>query len=558
MGLRVWHDYGIVHIKIEEIDSNGDVVSVIDPSTVMYLPIQATSSNPPSSGKINGQPANYYENWFNDINFLGSYYIIVKQSNYMARPWYDAALLRLRHFFPLTISLAVIGDGSRVKVTDIESGQYFICNQDSMAFYNKDGASMASLTTSNGGPSFKFADSNFYNGAFCIKGYRMEGSICTITQLNAVGVRDSNPNNWPIYDTRPNVAGVRNWFNNVGTYKPLPSDTDPYKPGGTSGPGGGGGHFTNNSVDVDVPSLPSLSAVDTSFISLFCPSVSELRSLANYMWSNLFDVDTFKKIFADPMDAILGLSIVPVHIPRAGSGAVTIGNISTGVSMGRASQQYVEVDCGTINVDEFWGAYLDYDPFTKAEIYLPYIGTHAIAVDDIMNKAVKVVYHVDILSGACCAYVKCGGSVLYSFVGQCSCSIPVTGNDWTNVINGALSIAASIGTMVATGGANAPMAASSIASSAVNSLKPTVERSGSLGGMGGMMGIQRPYLILTRPNQALPLMQNRFTGYPSFITANLYELSGYTEVENIHLEDIPATEEELEEILQLLKNGVMF
>lgn len=334
--------------------------------------------------------------------------------------------------------------------------------------------------------------------------------------------------------------------------------TDPYeKGGGESGPGGGTGNFDGAGDDIDIPGLPTLSAVDTGFITLFNPSAGELRNLANYMWGDLFDLDTFKKLFADPMDCILGLSIVPVAVPNGGSKAVSVGNISTGVSMTLAGSQYVEVDCGTLNVNEYWGAYLDYDPFTKAEIYLPYIGTHPLAVDDIMNKSVHVVYHIDILSGACCAYVKCGGSVLYSFVGQCSCSIPITGKDWTNVVNGALSIAASIGTMVATGGASAPLAASAIASTAVNSMKPNVEKSGSMGGMGGMLGVQTPYLILTRPRQAVPAEQNRFTGYPSFITRKLSDISGYTEIESIHLDGIPATEQELSELEILLKGGVI-
>lgn len=357
-----------------------------------------------------------------------------------------------------------------------------------------------------------------------------------------------------------NGAGVAHFANDIsGIMKEdfIPSGPDPYDPGGESGTGGGTGDFDGTGDDIDIPSLPTLSATDTGFITLFNPSTGQLRALANYMWSTGFDLDTFKKLFADPMDCILGLSIVPVAVPNGGSKAVSVGNISTGVTMTLAGSQYVEVDCGTLNVNEFWGAYLDYDPFTKAEIYLPYIGTHPIAVDDIMNKPVHVVYHIDILSGACCAFVKCGGSVLYTFVGQCSCSIPITGNDWTNVVNGALSIAAAIGTMVATGGASAPMAATAIASTAVNSMKPSVEKSGSLGGMGGMLGVQVPYLILTRPRQALPKNQNRFSGYPSFITRGLSSLSGFTEIDSIHLENIPATEQELSEIETLLKGGVI-
>lgn len=347
---------------------------------------------------------------------------------------------------------------------------------------------------------------------------------------------------------------VTEYFSDV---KPFIPSNDPYSKGGESETGGGTGNFDGTSEDIGIPGLPSLSAVDTGFITLFNPSAGELKNLASYLWGDMFDISTWKKIFADPMDAILGLSIVPVNVPSAGSANVAIGNISTGISMTKASSQYVSVDCGTINVNEYWGAYLDYSPYTKAEIYLPFIGTHPVTIDDIMGKPVHVLYHIDVLSGACCAYVQCGGTVLYSFVGQCSCSIPITANDWTNVINGALSIAGSIGTMVATGGASAPMAITNIASTAVNSLKPDVEKSGSMGGMGGMLGVQKPYIILTRPRQALPERQNTFTGYPSFITKTLSDCSGYTEVESIHLENVPATQNEIDEITELLKSGVI-
>lgn len=333
---------------------------------------------------------------------------------------------------------------------------------------------------------------------------------------------------------------------------------DPYGEGGTSGTGGGTGTFSGTGDAIAIPSLPTLSAVDAGFITLFNPSIAQLGTLASYMWSGLFDIDGWRKIFADPMNAILGLSIVPVNVPSGGAKEVKVGNISTGVMMTVAGSQYVSVDCGTIDVKEYWGAYLDYDPYTKAEIYLPYIGTHALAVDDIMGKSVHVVYHVDVLSGACCAYVQCGGTVLYTFIGQCSSSIPITGDNWTNVINGAISIAGSIGSMVATGGASAPMEIGNIASTAINTMKPSVEKSGAMGGTGGMMGVQTPYLILTRPRQALPARQNTFTGYPSFITEKLSTLSGYTEVFKIHLENVPATEQELSEIETLLKSGVIF
>lgn len=387
-------------------------------------------------------------------------------------------------------------------------------------------------------------DSDVYDGGYYWNfGSCTEGEM-TISQLNTL---------------RTALAGANSNEFNPNT-KP-----DPYGTGGTSSVGGGGGTFGGGNTifggtsdSIDIPPLPTASASEAGFITLFNPTLGQLNNLASYMWSDLFSLDTFKKIFADPMDCILGLSIVPVKPASAGTSTVKIGNISTDVSMNKTSSQYVTVDCGTIDVKEYWGGYLDYAPYTQCEIYLPYVGTKQISVDDVMNKAVHVVYHVDILSGACNAYVKCGDSVLYTFVGQCSSSIPISGNDWTNVLNGAISVAGKIGLAMATGGATALMSGLGAASSIISSSKPTVERSGAMSSTGGLLGIQKPYLILTRPKQALPENQNKYTGYPSFITMALSDCTGYTEIDSIHLENMSCTDEEAQEIESLLKSGVIF
>lgn len=365
-----------------------------------------------------------------------------------------------------------------------------------------------------------------------------------------------NNNRW--FGANTNVQLPSYFIEIFSGSKPFKPTTDPYAHGDITDKDGGNGDFDNTSDPIDIPPLPAVSAVDTGFMTLFTPSLQNMRDLAAYMWANpLFDVNAYKKILANPMDAILGLSLVPVTIPANTAKQVTVGNIPTGISMPVADNQFIEVDCGSINVNEHWGAYLDYAPYTKCELYLPYCGIHPIDTDDIMATTVKVVYHVDILTGACCAYVKCRDSVLYTFTGQLATTIPITGNDWTSMINGIINATTAIGSMAATGGLTAPMAVSEVASTVINTAKPTMERSGSLSGTGGMMATQYPYLILTRPRQALPELQNKFSGYPSFISSYLSDLSGYTEVYSVHLEGISATGVELSEIEQILKGGVI-
>lgn len=387
------------------------------------------------------------------------------------------------------------------------------------------------------------------------------GYTCAIANPlpNSLGMATVMPNSWtPYLNISPTVQVPASIVPFLSNSKPFIPTNDPYAPGETADKAGGNGDFDNTSDPIDIPPLPAVSAVDTGFMTLFTPSLQNMRDLAAYMWANpLFDVNAYKKILANPMDAILGLSLVPVTIPANTAKQVTVGNIPTGISMPVADNQFIEVDCGSINVNEHWGAYLDYAPYTKCELYLPYCGIHPIDTDDIMATTVKVVYHVDILTGACCAYVKCGDSVLYTFTGQLATTIPITGNDWTSMINGIINATTAIGSMAATGGLTAPMAVSEVASTVINTAKPTMERSGSLSGTGGMMATQYPYLILTRPRQALPELQNRFSGYPSFISSYLADLSGYTEVYSVHLEGISATGVELSEIEQILKGGVI-
>lgn len=501
---------------------------------------------------------NFWAGTVDDLIFFGGDMPIVGAEAQMVN------LEKLRGYFPAVrgrlVDSQYVTSNYVLKLVN-KAGDYAIASllgggqAANYTLYNSNGTQKTSRMFPLSGNANSASNNNVSWCGFVVSGFGDDGKFTTDAVYYAFR---SNQNRY--WDRSTLVIDDLDLFvdflNNVEIYD-TPS-TDPYEDGGSSGAGGGSGNFDGTGDDVGVPSLPTLSAVETGFITLYNPSLSQLRTLASYMWGSNFDLDMFKKLFADPMDAIIGLSIVPVAVPNGGNQTLTIGNISTGITLTKAGTQYVEVDCGSLNVNEYWGAYLDYDPYTKAEIYLPYIGTHPIAVDDIMGKTVQVVYHVDILSGACTAFVKCGGSVLYTFIGQCSSSIPITGADWTNVINGVLSIAGAVGTMVATGGMAAPMAVSTIASTAVNGMKPSVEKSGSMSGTGGMMSIQTPYLILTRPRQALPHKQNEYTGYPSFITENLIELTGYTEIESIHLDGVPGTDVELAEIETLLKGGVIF
>lgn len=394
--------------------------------------------------------------------------------------------------------------------------------------------------------------SSTQGAVFSFTSVNPDAIIPTITDVNGIGA--SNYHDVPI--GAGSISPIIIDFIDNELYPLSPDDSDPYNP--NNEPAGGGGE-EQNTDDMADETLPTISVADTGFVTLYKPSISQMNSLASYMWGT-FDVDAFKKVFANPMDVILGLSILPGIVPAGGSSSVMVGNINTGISMTKVANQYVKFDCGSVTIKRRWGAFLDYSPYTKAFIYLPFIGVEPIDVDEIMNKTVSVTYNIDVLSGGCCAFIKVDGTTLYSYIGQCACSVPVTGKDWSTMINGVLGAVSGItGTIGSLASGNVAGAVSGIASVAQNvaGAKPTYQRSGSMGGMGGMMGIKTPYIIIERPVQAVPGYQNQIIGYPSFITRLIGDFKGYTEIEQCHLENIPCTGEELIEIENILKSGVI-
>ena len=346
-------------------------------------------------------------------------------------------------------------------------------------------------------------------------------------------------------------------------------NTDPYIIDDPADFGGGtGSHEDPDEIEkATIPPLPTLSAVDTGLVTLYTATEGQLQALGGYLWANAFDLETnFVKLFSNPMDCLIGLSIVPVTPTVAGAQNVRFGNITTSIALQKLSSQYVEVDCGTINCKEYIGSFLDYSPYVNISIYLPYVGYRELSPDDVMNDTIHVVYHIDVLSGGCCAMIETGKKgLLYSFNGSCIANVPITAINYSGAIQNAVSAVGAGLTMaagIATGAAPlTAMGATSMlgnaANTAVNS-KPTIQRSGSMGGAAGLMSYQKPLLIITRPRQSVPANLNKFVGLTTNVTMNLGTVKGFTIVDRVHLSGIPAMQEEKEELARLLREGVIF
>lgn len=392
---------------------------------------------------------------------------------------------------------------------------------------------------------------------------------------NGTSLMYDHPGTYPVgfysWDNLDQLEAILNAIKPLDGIKIYGEPTNPDEPSqddNTSEPGGGGGTggkqtpgkgggYDPKSDPMDFPALPTHGSIDSGAVKTFSVSNAILTSLFQKLWdASILDVATWQKLTNAPLDSLVSLQCVPVKPTVLQTGDhIWLGSFDSGIDAPLVTKQYYQVDCGTCKIDEFFGSALDYTN-TRVEIYLPFIGIRELETSDVMNMTLAVKYNYDILTGDMVANIKCGKSVLYKFVGSSKCTIPVSAVTNTMLEQFMRSIPQALGSM----GGGPTGAGAGLVGMAVNTVlaKRIVARSGDLSGGAGILDEFTPYIILHRPMQSLAATMRNSKGYRSNISATLSSLTGYTEVEYIHLTGISgATDTELEEIETLLKEGVI-
>lgn len=298
--------------------------------------------------------------------------------------------------------------------------------------------------------------------------------------------------------------------------------------------------------DAPEPVLPTGNA--SSLWSVYNPTQSEVNAFGSWLWSSDF-VEQLKKMFNDPMQAIIGIHKV-FATPNTGARAnIKCGYIDSGVSALTVTSQYTEVDCGTVSLLEYFGNVFDYQPYTSVRVFLPFIGIVSLNVADVMRSSISIKYKVDVFTGACIAEISvkrdAHKSVIYTFTGSAIVSYPLSSGTYAGVISAAIGVATSLmrGSVVG-----------AVASAA--SAHADTETTGSFSGAAGAMGGKKPYLIISRPISKLADGENTFDGYPSGEINLIGNCEGFIKCFDVHLRIDTATDKELEEIRALLLSGV--
>ena len=319
------------------------------------------------------------------------------------------------------------------------------------------------------------------------------------------------------------------------------------------------------SGDTPTPIPPIITGAGSDLIAIYNPTKTQLQEFNQFLWSlDPTNLTNWKKVFVNPIEAIIALQMIYVTPITGETRNIKCGYIETDVPSKIVTNQYVDIDCGLVHLGEYFHNIWDYVA-TRVELYLPFIGIVPLRVGDVMESDIRVRYRVDVYTGTCLAQVIVlkGNSLatLYTYAGNCSVQLPITSAQFGALWSGLIGATASMLTAGFTGGASIPtqlaIGAGQLGNSLLNSGGMTMQRSGALGSNAGAMGIRTPYLIINRNVPLDASMYQTQYGFPANKTVVLGNMNGYTRVKDIHLSGIPCTDDELEMIERLLKDGVI-
>lgn len=272
---------------------------------------------------------------------------------------------------------------------------------------------------------------------------------------------------------------------------------DPYSPAPSVTPGGGGGNFgsgtTSDTIEVPSGGAFASSASLGSFTRYLC-SPNQVNLFFDWIWTNdwwtNFWQDLGSKIFGDASQSIISIMQFPFQV--AGNGTMQSPDTTTvdfwwgrqnmGISTNRLDSEVLTIDWGEQTFtegDRWFGNFLDYAPYTKADLYLPW-GTGFVNLDvgEFYPGTIKVTTLVDTVSGSCVHNVDAkqpndtGFHTVGTYKGQCGRLLAWNSDDWAAKVGKVTAAVATAAVAVGAGAAASAVGAAQMGAGTAALSKP--------------------------------------------------------------------------------------
>ena len=270
-------------------------------------------------------------------------------------------------------------------------------------------------------------------------------------------------------------------------------------------------------------------------------------SLGSFIWSNSNNwFDSLLKVQADALSNIVSCKLLPFSLSGTGK-VIKIGNINTQVTALEIDSQVIRKSGGSLKLNRYFNNFLDYAPYTKISLFLPFIGFSQIE-NEYMYDGVEIEYLFDIITGEMLVLLKSKGKTFRTINGSFGIDVPFSSTNKAQIEGSFLSkIAKDVIDVNPIGllDTYTDIATSRFKTSNSSSPSSVCAYSAPL----------QSFVTVDRPILNKPSSYNHDVGQKCVGSYYLRNLQGYTEVENIEL-NCPCTDSEKNEILSLLRSGV--
>lgn len=283
----------------------------------------------------------------------------------------------------------------------------------------------------------------------------------------------------------------------------------------------------------------------------------QAKALGRFFWGG----DTFQKILAlnlSPIENVVGLHYMPINVAGT-TDVIVIGNVDTNINGDRIETTTPLYTLGSVKIEGRYKNFLDYEPYTSAWIFLPFVGFIRIDPVFFTGKTLKVVYTYDLICGLCMAMLYADDIYIESHQGKCGLEIPlVAGNRAQLETALAMSLVTQGLTAAATGGLGTIASVAGIAGSIgsyVENFHST--REGGYTPACAWAETRECFIVIESSNASYTASYNHDFGRPCMATYTIGQLKGFTMIDpNTELSGFEGiTDEEMTRLRQILTAG---
>lgn len=162
-----------------------------------------------------------------------------------------------------------------------------------------------------------------------------------------------------------------------------------------------------------------------------CDTISENQTV----WDNFESKVKSEFLTQSPIDSIVSLIRLP-FAPTHGTTKqpVKLGRYEASAEGYTISNMIHTITFSGIDIfPKFGNSFLDYEPYTKYELYVPFCGTIQLNAADVIDKTLNCRIIVDLLTGACTAYVMADSLCIETITGNVGAQLPITGLDTATI-----------------------------------------------------------------------------------------------------------------------------